>query len=94
MSIKAIAFHESFAIAKLHKYFASAESLEQSDTKDGTCYRCNLAFAIVLVAKSDPRNTEYIGHLKSIIADDCVGGLHQDEYILREPEEGGIRGTN
>jgi hypothetical protein len=85
MSIKAIAFHESLAIEKLHEYFSSPESQQQSETRQGTCVRCNLAFSIVVVVKSDPRNTEYIGRLNSIIADDCIGGLHQDEYVLQEP---------
>ena len=30
------------------------------------------------------RNPEYIGRLNSMIADDCIRGLHKDEYVLDE----------
>jgi hypothetical protein len=83
-SIKAIAFHESLAIEKLNEYFASDES-QEGEIQEITCVRCNLAFRIVVAVKADPRNTEYVGHLKSIIANDCIGGLHQDEYVFQEP---------
>lgn len=84
MSIKAIAFHEAVAVEKMHEYFHSPQSELQSETQGGKCVKCNLAFAIVLAVKSDPRNPEYVGHLNSIIADDCINEFHKDEYILEE----------
>jgi hypothetical protein len=84
MGIRAIAFHELIATDKIHELFGSPESQEQIETRQGKCVKCNLEFVIVLFAKSDPRNPEYVGHLNSIIAEDCTGGSHQDEYLLDE----------
>jgi hypothetical protein len=89
MSIKAIAFHEAIAMGKMDEYFHSPESEVQSETQAGKCVKCNLAFAIVLTVKSDPRNPEYVGALNSMIADDCINGLHKDEYVLEETERFG-----
>jgi hypothetical protein len=82
MSIKAIAFHEAIAVEKMDEYFQASEL--QSETQPGRCVKCDLAFVIVLSVKSDPRNPEYVGHLNSVIADDCINGLHKDEYVLEE----------
>jgi hypothetical protein len=84
MSIRAIAFHEAIAMEKMDVYFRSPESQLQSETQAGKCVKCNLAFAIVLAVKSDPRNPEYVGHLNAIIAEDCIAGHHRDEYVLEE----------
>jgi hypothetical protein len=84
MGIRAIAFHEVIATDKTHELFGSPESQKQIEMQQGKCVKCNLAFAIVLFLKSDPRNPEYIGHLNSIIADDCLIGRHKDEYVLDE----------
>jgi hypothetical protein len=84
MSIRAVAFHEANAMEKMDEYFRSPESEHLTETQAGKCIKCNLAFAIVLAVKSDPRNPEYVGHLKAIIADDCIGGHHRDEYVLDE----------
>ena len=82
MGIKAIAFHEIIATDKIYELFGSAESQEQVETQPGKCVKCNLRFVIVLFVKSDRRNPEYVGHLNSIIAEDCTCGRHQDEYVL------------
>lgn len=87
MSIRAIAFHEAIAMEKMDEYFHSPESELQSETQAGKCVQCNLAFAIVLVVKSDPRNPEYIARLNSMIADDCINGIHKDEYVLEESNQ-------
>jgi hypothetical protein len=87
MSIRAIAFHEAIAMEKMDEYFHSPESGIQSETQAGKCVKCNLAFAIILVVKNDPRNQEYIGHLNSMIADDCINGIHRDEYVLEESDQ-------
>jgi hypothetical protein len=84
MGVKAIAFHEVIAADKIHELFGSPESQKQIETQEGKCVKCNLAFAIVLFVKTDPRNPEYVGHLNSIIADDRIGGRHKDEYLLDE----------
>jgi hypothetical protein len=87
MGIKAIAFHEIIAMEKIHELFRSQESHEQIDTQHGKCVKCNLGFVIVLFVKSDRTNPEYVGHLNSIISDDCIGGKHKDEYILDEADQ-------
>jgi hypothetical protein len=84
MGIRAIAFHELIATDKIHELFGSPESQEQIETRQGKCVKCNLEFVIVLLAKSDPRNPEYVGQLNGIIAEDCIGGSHRDEYSLDE----------
>jgi hypothetical protein len=86
MSVRAIAFHEAIAVEKMDEYFRSSESELQSDTQPGKCVRCDLAFAIVLAVKSDLRNPEYVGHLNAMIADDCINGLHKDQYVLHETD--------
>ena len=87
MGIRAIAFHEIIATDKIHELFGSPESQEQIETQQGKCVKCNLGFVIVLFVKSDRRNPEYVGHLNSIIADDCIGGRHKDEYVLDEVDK-------
>jgi hypothetical protein len=82
MSIKAIAFHEVVAMDKIREFFKSPESQQESETQAATCAKCNLAFAIVLTAKDDPRNSEYLRSLNSMIADDCIAGHHKEEYIF------------
>jgi len=84
MGIRAIAFHEIIAMDKIHELFGSPESQEQIETQNGKCVKCNLRFVIVLFVKSDRRNPEYVGHLNSIISDECIGGRHKDEYVLDE----------
>jgi hypothetical protein len=39
-------------------------------------------FAVVLTAKTDPRNEEYLTRLDQVIKDDCRNGQHQLEYAL------------
>jgi hypothetical protein len=84
MGIRAIAFHEVIAMEKIRERFGAPESQRQIEMQQGKCVKCNLAFAIVLLVKFDRKNPEYIGHLNSIIADDCTGGHHKDEYVLDE----------
>jgi hypothetical protein len=80
MSTRAIAFHEGVATEEIDGH----ESDPLTRTRPGKCVKCNLAFAIVLAVKTDPRNPEYVGHLNAIIADDCINGLHRDRYVLEE----------
>lgn len=91
MSIKAIAFHESIATDRVRDFIESAESQAHTETQAGTCVKCNLGFAILLLVKSDPRNAEYVGHLNDMIAADCIAGHHRDEYILDESGPGSPR---
>jgi hypothetical protein len=80
--IRAIAFHTSLALEKLHEYFAD-ESAQFSAVSIGTkCEKCGLSFAIVLPMKNDPKNQEYTNELNEMIAEDCINGMHQEEYVL------------
>jgi hypothetical protein len=84
MSIRAIAFHESLAIEKLEDLFTSPESRALAETQALACSKCNLGFAAVLVVKGHPRNGEYLTRLNAIIEEDCINGMHQEEYVVDE----------
>jgi hypothetical protein len=80
--IRAIAFHSSLALEKLHEYFAD-EPAQCSAVSIGTkCEKCGFSFAIVLPMKNDPKNQEYMNELNKMIAADCINGMHQEEYVL------------
>lgn len=82
MGIRAIAFHELVALEKVRALFDSPESRKASESRQGNCPRCRLAFVIVLILHSDPRNEEYVRRLNALIAQDCVSGYHRDEYVV------------
>jgi hypothetical protein len=79
---RAIAFHEATAIEKLEDYFASSDAERHASTRAGKCDKCDLGFAIIVTDEKDPRNPEYIDQLQTMIAEDCISGLHQAEYVL------------
>jgi hypothetical protein len=81
----AVAYHESIAIERLHEYFDGPQANLIVITAGTTCEKCGLMFAVVLTAKTDPRNHEYITHLDYVINDDCRNGQHQQEYALEHP---------
>ena len=81
MPIVALAFHEHLALEKLNRYFESAESAG-GETRPTTCSKCSLEFAIVLVNRVDERNADYLEELRTLIENDCINGLHRDEYAL------------
>jgi hypothetical protein len=81
MPIVALAFHEHLAMDKLNQYFTAA-SAAGGESRAISCPKCSLAFAVVLVNREDARNDKYILDLRTLIKDDCIGGLHRDEYTL------------
>jgi hypothetical protein len=80
MGIVALAFHEQIAMEQLNNYFASRGGGSESHAT--TCSKCSLAFAVVLVNRADSHNLKYIDDLRNVIEDDCINGLHKDEYTL------------
>jgi hypothetical protein len=80
----AVAYHESIALEKLHEYFDGPEANLIAISAGTTCGKCGLMFAVVLTAKTDPRNDEYLIHLEHVIKDDCRNGQHQREYALEQ----------
>jgi hypothetical protein len=82
MAIRAIAYHESVAMEKLDEYFKSSTAQRSASTRAAKCDNCDLTFAIILIGANDNLNLVYIDQLQAIITEDCVSGLHQDEYIL------------
>jgi hypothetical protein len=89
MPIVALAFHEQLAMDKLNNYFAAAEAAG-GESRATSCSKCSLAFAIVLVNRADKRNPKYIEDLRTLIEEDCNGGIHREEYSLKVgavPEE-------
>jgi hypothetical protein len=75
----AFAFHEQIAMERLNNYFASGDS--GGESRAMKCSKCSLAFAVVLVDRTDKNNSKYIDDLRGLI-DDCINGLHRDEYTL------------
>jgi hypothetical protein len=80
MPIVALAFHEGVALEKLNSYFAAGNRKSQSRTL--SCTKCSLTFAVVLVNQEDRNNEEYLEDLLVAIEDDCINGLHREEYVL------------
>jgi len=88
MPIVALAFHEQIAMEKLNQYFSAHEAAGESRAIN--CPRCSLGFAMVLVDRENKNNAKYIEDLQVQIGDDCINGLHRDEYTLTTatlPEE-------
>lgn len=81
MPIVALAFHEHVAMEKLDRYFESALT-EGGETRPLNCAKCSLGFAVVLVNGKDKSNPTHLEKLLSLIEEDCIAGLHKDEYIL------------
>jgi hypothetical protein len=80
MPIVALAFHEHMATEKLNRYFAT--NAAGGESRGISCPDCSLAFAVVLVNREDTRNEKHILDLRTLIKEDCIGGLHRDEYTL------------
>jgi hypothetical protein len=81
MGISAIAYHESVAMERLEKYF-DGETGSLSDSTSTKCHRCETVFAVVLPARGHPDNARYVRDLTRLISEDCINGMHQDEYVL------------
>ena len=81
MAIVALAFHEHLALDKLNRYFESAAAAG-GESRPTTCSKCSLEFAIVLVNRADKKNLEYLEEFKTMIENDCISGLHREEYVL------------
>jgi hypothetical protein len=81
MGIRALAYHESVAMERLEKYF-DGESESLSGSTSTKCDRCEVVFAVVLPARDHPDNVRHVMDLKRLISDDCINGLHQEEYVL------------
>jgi hypothetical protein len=81
MPIVALAFHEHIAMEKLDRYFESAAA-SGSETRPLNCAKCSLGFAVVLVNREDKNNPTHIEGLSKLIEEDCIAGLHKDEYVL------------
>jgi hypothetical protein len=82
MARLAIAYHESIALEKLHEHFDGPEAHLMALSAGTKCEKCGLLFAVVLTARTDPRNNEYVSELDRMIGDDCRNGEHQQEYGL------------
>jgi hypothetical protein len=81
MPIVALAFHEHVAMDKLNRYFESAATAG-GETRPINCSKCSLGFAVILVNREDKSNSKHIEDLRKLIEEDCIAGLHKDEYVL------------
>jgi hypothetical protein len=79
--IVALAFHEHIAMEKLNRYFTSAATAG-GETRPTNCSKCSLGFAVVLVNREDKNNRKHLENLRTLIEEDCIAGLHRDEYTL------------
>jgi hypothetical protein len=85
MAICAIAYHESVAMERLEKYF-DGESGSLSGSTSRKCDRCEIVFAVVLPARDHPDNARYVRDLTRLISEDCINGMHQEEYVLESKD--------
>jgi hypothetical protein len=79
--IVALAFHEHIAMAKLNRFFESAAT-PGGETRPVNCSKCSLGFAVVLINREDKDNPKHLEDLQRLIEEDCIAGLHRDEYAL------------
>jgi hypothetical protein len=84
MRICAIAYHETVAMGRLEKYFEGKNG-RFAGSSAAKCEQCNLAFAVVLPTRDDPDNPKYVTRLTQVITEDCINGIHKDEYLLEKP---------
>jgi hypothetical protein len=86
MPVIALAFHGTVAISKLRLHYGSASAATLSASRTIFCSKCHLTFVAVLMNCADPRKEGRLEDLRNIIEEDCINGLHQEEYVLSEPE--------
>jgi hypothetical protein len=79
--IVALAFHEHLALEKIERYFASGQAAS-GEARAISCPKCSLSFGVVLVNHNDKKNEKYLIDLRTLVAEDCINGLHKDEYVL------------
>jgi hypothetical protein len=81
MPIVALAFHEQLARDRLERYF---DSVQPAGGSAGcvSCPKCGVAFSIIYVNRVDEKNPEYSEKMRSLIGEDCINGIHRDEYVL------------
>jgi hypothetical protein len=80
--MRAIAFHESTAMEQLEAYFASSDGQSTASTRAAKCDKCDLIFAVIVTDGNDPRNSQYLDQLQTIIAKDCITGMHKERYVV------------
>jgi hypothetical protein len=56
-----------------------------SETHTIFCPGCDLTF-VALVDGSRPLKELHLEEMKAVIQDDCVNGLHEEKYILEQPD--------
>ena len=78
MPIVAIAFREELAQERLERYFDSFQPAGGCVK----CPQCRLSFTVIFVNRADRKNADYPDRLAAVIGEDCIHGLHRDEYVL------------
>ena len=86
MPVTAIAFHGTVAISKLKAYYGSSDASTLSASRTFFCPKCRLTFVAVFKNCADPCKENRLEELRNIVQEDCINGLHQEEYVLSEPE--------
>jgi hypothetical protein len=82
MPIHAVAFHEQLAGRKLREFYASPQAGTQTKQSIISCSKCLTEFAAILIDHNDEHNTNHLENLATAIKEDCISGIHRDEYVL------------
>jgi hypothetical protein len=86
MPILAVAFHEQLAGRKLRELYASPQAGAETKQSVIFCTKCLTEFAAVLMDRNDGQNTNRLENLATAIREDCINGIHRDEYVLNAEE--------
>jgi hypothetical protein len=85
MTIIAVAFHETLAHAKMREFFAKA-MVAGAEAGVTSCPACAQGFALIFLKPADAKNETYRMTLRQLIGNDCLDGVHQNEYPLDIPD--------
>jgi hypothetical protein len=85
MPIVAIAFHETLAHEKMKEFFANAR-VAGAEAGVTNCPNCSQGFALIFLKPADASKEKYRISFRQLIGDDCINGIHRDEYPLDVPD--------
>jgi len=84
MSLRAAAFHESVAVARLDELFRSPWNQMFSGTTGTRCPKCGARFAVFHSDREDTDNASYVARLENLISENCDDGKHSAEILITE----------
>ena len=83
MPIVALAFHEELARERLNRYF---DCVQPAGGAAGcvSCPKCGVPFTLICVNRADEHNMDHSSRMRTLIEEDCINGMHRDEYVLND----------